>query len=149
MIIDECWISLYSEIRDFHQWRKCISFDTFKFQMRICSWNINGLRSLRQPLRNVLEQLDCDIICFQETKVTRELKVRRFGVLSRISCSGQALAEEYARVDGYHTFFSWSRLRQGYSGVAIFCKTSLSPIRAEEGTPCNLFSSRDSIQALP
>jgi exonuclease III len=40
--------------------------------MRICSWNINGLRSLRQPLRTVLEQLDCDIICFQETKVTRK-----------------------------------------------------------------------------
>ncbi|CAF1014598.1 unnamed protein product [Rotaria sp. Silwood1] len=84
--------------------------------MRICSWNINGLRSLRQPLRTVLEQLDCDIICFQETKVTR-----------------QALAEAYARIDGYHTFYSWSRLREGYSGVAIFCKTFLTPIRAEEG----------------
>ncbi len=47
--------------------------------------------------------------------------------------SGQALAETYARIDGYHTFYSWSRLRQGYSGVAIFCKKSLTPIRAEEG----------------
>ncbi|UJR33024.1 hypothetical protein I4U23_020483 [Adineta vaga] len=84
--------------------------------MRICSWNINGLRSLRKPLRTVLEQLNCDIICFQETKVTR-----------------QALAEAYARIDGYHTFYSWSRLRSGYSGVAIFCKTSLTPIHAEEG----------------
>ncbi|CAF0912107.1 unnamed protein product [Adineta ricciae] len=84
--------------------------------MRICSWNINGLRSLRQPLQAVLEQLNCDIICFQETKVTR-----------------QALAEAYARIDGYHTFYSWSRLRSGYSGVAIFCKTSLTPIHAEEG----------------
>ena len=143
----------YSQIRDFNQWRKSISFDTFNFQMRICSWNINGLRSLRQPLRNVLEQLDCDIICFQETKVTRELIGRRFAISSRISCScswsGQALAEEYARIDGYHTFYSWSRLRQGYSGVAIFCKTSLSPIRAEEGTQWNSFSSIDSIQALP
>ncbi|CAF2069959.1 unnamed protein product [Rotaria magnacalcarata] len=94
--------------------------------MRICSWNINGLRSLRQPLRNVLEQLDSDIICFQETKVTR-----------------QALAETYARVDGYHTFYSWSRLREGYSGVAIFCKTSLTPIRAEEGLAGKLHSNLD------
>ncbi len=47
--------------------------------------------------------------------------------------SGQALAETYARIDGYHTFYSWSRLREGYSGVAIFCKTFLTPIRAEEG----------------
>ncbi len=47
--------------------------------------------------------------------------------------SGQALAETYARIDGYHTFYSWSRLREGYSGVAIFCKTFLTPIHAEEG----------------
>jgi AP endonuclease-2 len=53
----------------------------------------------------------------------------------KINCfdSGQALAEDYARIEGYDTFYSWSRLRQGYSGVAIFCKTSLTPIRAEEG----------------
>ncbi|CAF0844517.1 unnamed protein product [Rotaria sordida] len=94
--------------------------------MRICSWNINGLRSLRQPLRTVLEQLDCDIICFQETKVTR-----------------QALAETYARIDGYHTFYSWSRLRQGYSGVAIFCKNFLTPIRAEEGLAGKLHTTID------
>ncbi|CAF0945591.1 unnamed protein product [Rotaria sordida] len=94
--------------------------------MRICSWNINGLRSLRQPLRTVLEQLNCDIICFQETKVTR-----------------QALAETYARIDGYHTFYSWSRLRQGYSGVAIFCKNFLTPIRAEEGLAGKLHTTID------
>ena len=105
-------------IRSFVCLSVCLQYFTTieEIGMRICSWNINGLRSLRQPLRTVLEQLNCDIICFQETKVTR-----------------QALAEDYARIDGYHTFYSWSRLRQGYSGVAIFCKTSLAPIRAEEG----------------
>lgn len=101
--------------------------------MRICSWNINGLRSLRQPLRTVLDQLNCDIICFQETKVTRECFTKDDGKYSVGFFSGQALAEAYARVEGYHTFYSWSRLRSGYSGVAIFCKTSLAPIRAEEG----------------
>lgn len=54
----------------------------------------------------------------------------QWGFFSKI---GQALAEAYARVEGYHTFYSWSRLRSGYSGVAIYCKTSLTPIRAEEG----------------
>jgi exonuclease III len=59
---------------------------------------------------------------------------------------GQALAEDYARVDGYHTFYSWSRLRQGYSGVAIFCRTSLAPVRAEEGIPYGLERSSEGIQ---
>jgi exonuclease III len=50
-----------------------------------------------------------------------------------ITCIGQALAADYAHIDGYHTFYSWSRIREGYSGVAIFCKTHLAPVRAEEG----------------
>ncbi|VDQ02014.1 unnamed protein product [Trichobilharzia regenti] len=39
--------------------------------IRICSWNINGLRSIQQPLKCVLDSLSADIICLQETKSTR------------------------------------------------------------------------------
>ncbi|CAF0776501.1 unnamed protein product [Didymodactylos carnosus] len=84
--------------------------------MRITTWNINGLRSLKAPLKTVLDSLESDIICVQETKVTRD-----------------ALPEDYAIVDGYHSFYSYSRLRTGYSGVATFCKYNFSPSRAEEG----------------
>ncbi len=42
--------------------------------MKIVSWNVNGLRaSLRNSagtLKNFLDSLDADIICFQETKAT-------------------------------------------------------------------------------
>ena len=38
----------------------------------------------------------------------------------RIPCLGQALAEDYARVDGYHTFYSWSRLRSKVIPVLLF-----------------------------
>lgn len=44
--------------------------------MKIVSWNVNGLRaSLRstanQNLKEFLDRLGADIICFQETKATR------------------------------------------------------------------------------
>ena len=41
--------------------------------MRILTWNINGIRTFKEGLPNLLEKLDADIICFQETKVTSEL----------------------------------------------------------------------------
>ena len=45
--------------------------------MKVVSWNINGLRaSLRnnsqcRNLKEFLDALEADIICFQETKATR------------------------------------------------------------------------------
>lgn len=44
-------------------------------KLRILSWNINGLRAvLRRKFGNIsslLNQLNADIICFQETKLTK------------------------------------------------------------------------------
>ena len=43
--------------------------------MRLLSWNINGLRAWIQreekELCNLLDSLNADIICFQESKLTR------------------------------------------------------------------------------
>ncbi|KAG7162028.1 DNA-(apurinic or apyrimidinic site) endonuclease 2-like [Homarus americanus] len=39
---------------------------------RILSWNINGLRSFKTGMKEFLSSLNADIICFQETKVTRD-----------------------------------------------------------------------------
>ena len=41
--------------------------------MRLVTWNINGIRSLKSDWKDVLSSLDADIICLQETKVTSEL----------------------------------------------------------------------------
>ena len=42
--------------------------------MRIVTWNVNGLRSLLrvkgEGLKQILESLNGDIICLQETKAT-------------------------------------------------------------------------------
>jgi AP endonuclease-2 len=40
--------------------------------MRLVTWNINGIRSLKVDWKDVLSSLDADIICLQETKVTSE-----------------------------------------------------------------------------
>ncbi|KAM6929095.1 DNA-(apurinic or apyrimidinic site) endonuclease 2 [Lycodopsis pacificus] len=84
--------------------------------MKIVTWNINGIRTFRGGIKKALDSLDADIICVQETKVTRDL-----------------LDERTAIVDGYNSYFSFSRGRSGYSGVATYCKDSATPFAAEEG----------------
>ncbi|XP_047449441.1 DNA-(apurinic or apyrimidinic site) lyase 2 [Mugil cephalus] len=84
--------------------------------MRIVTWNINGIRTFKGGIKSILDSLDADIICVQETKVTRDL-----------------LDERTAIVDGYNSYFSYSRGRSGYSGVATYCKDSATPFAAEEG----------------
>ncbi|XP_071082601.1 DNA-(apurinic or apyrimidinic site) endonuclease 2-like [Haliotis cracherodii] len=83
--------------------------------MKILTWNINGIRT-RPSIKEDIESLDADIICFQETKVTRDM-----------------LEEPVAVVDGYNSYFSFSRKKTGYSGVATYCRESCTPVKAEEG----------------
>ncbi|KAL6458830.1 hypothetical protein MHYP_G00323020 [Metynnis hypsauchen] len=84
--------------------------------MKIVTWNINGIRTFKNGIKKALDSFDADIICVQETKVTRDL-----------------LDERTAVVDGYNSYFSFSRGRSGYSGVATFCKDTATPFAAEEG----------------
>ncbi|XP_027178220.1 DNA-(apurinic or apyrimidinic site) lyase 2 isoform X1 [Coffea eugenioides] len=99
--------------------------------MKIVTYNINGLRpriSQFGSLRKLLDSLDADIICFQETKISK-----------------QELRADLVRADGYESFFSCNRnfdkSRAGYSGVATFCRVKSAfssdevalPVAAEEG----------------
>lgn len=83
---------------------------------RILSWNINGLRSFKTDMKKLLSGLEADIVCFQETKVTRDM-----------------LEEPQAIVDGYSSYFNFSRKRSGYSGVATYCSQHATPSAAQEG----------------
>ncbi|CAL4120056.1 unnamed protein product, partial [Meganyctiphanes norvegica] len=85
-------------------------------RIRVLSWNINGLRSFKTDMKNWLDGLNADIICFQETKVTRDM-----------------LEEPHAIVEGYTSYFSFSKKRSGYSGVATFCNKGETPTHAQEG----------------
>lgn len=90
---------------------KCTPSHNFK----IISWNINGIRTVKN-LKQMLDDFEADIICLQETKVTRDI-----------------IDEPTALVEGYNAYFSFSRTRSGYSGVATFCRENATPLCAEEG----------------
>ena len=77
--------------------------------MKIISWNVNGLRAVvKKEKWNQLFELNPDIICLQETKAHPE-----------------QLPEEIRNPKGYHSYFDHSKMRKGYSGVAIFSKCSM------------------------
>lgn len=91
--------------------------------MKIVTWNINGIRSLKQHVKEILRDLDSDIVCFQETKISRS-----------------QLPEDMALIDGYSSYFSFPKWQSGYSGVATYCRDSCTPTKAEEGL-CGTLSS--------
>jgi len=75
--------------------------------MKIISWNTNGLRAtVKQGYFDPLfSEYKPDILCLQETKVEAE-----------------QLPEDVRNKKGYYSYFSHSRKRKGYSGVAIYSK---------------------------
>ncbi|XP_054711627.1 DNA-(apurinic or apyrimidinic site) endonuclease 2-like [Uloborus diversus] len=84
--------------------------------MKIVTWNVNGIRSMKKTIPCVLEELESDVTCFQETKITRSM-----------------LPETIALIDGYTSYFSYPRKQSGYSGVASYCTDRYVPQDAEEG----------------
>ena len=81
--------------------------------MRIISWNTNGLRAtVKQGNFTPLFAFNNpDIVCFQETK-----------------CEPEQLDESTRNLKGYNSYFSYSKGRKGYSGVAIYSKEKPSKV---------------------
>ncbi|WVZ65689.1 hypothetical protein U9M48_015009 [Paspalum notatum var. saurae] len=98
--------------------------------VKIVTYNVNGLRprvAQHGSLRRLLDALDADIICFQETKLSR-----------------QDLSADVIMAEGYEAFVSCNRSSKGrgaYSGVATFCRVTSAfssqevalPVATEEG----------------
>jgi exodeoxyribonuclease III len=83
--------------------------------MRLISWNVNGLRAvMRKGLPEILNQLDGDIVCLQETKIHED-----------------QLTAEMINPDGYPFAYYHFAERKGYSGVATYSKKE--PIQVETG----------------
>ncbi|KAL5063683.1 hypothetical protein RYX36_025420 [Vicia faba] len=115
--------------------------------MKIVTYNVNGLRqriSQFGSLCNLLNSFDADIICFQETKLSR-----------------QDVTADLVMVDGYESFFSCTRTSQkgrtGYSGVITFCRVrsafssteAVLPLAAEEGFTGLMCNSQTSDDKFP
>ncbi|KAL7995769.1 putative AP endonuclease 1, endonuclease/exonuclease/phosphatase, Zinc finger, GRF-type [Plasmopara halstedii] len=100
-------------------------------QLRLVTWNVNGLRAvlerLKQTLPEFLSDLNADIICLQETKLTRS-----------------ELNEEHVRPPGFDAFYSFCRYRGGYSGVVTFVRSTLPTVAADEGLT-GLWQTKDSV----
>ena len=74
--------------------------------MKLISWNVNGLRAVHRNKKwgDVFE-FNPDILCLQETKAHPD-----------------QLPDEVREVKGYHSYFSSSEVKKGYSGVAVYTK---------------------------
>lgn len=83
--------------------------------MRLLSWNVNGLRAVaKKDGWEDFINASTDIFCLQETKAHSE-----------------QLPENVREIPGYESYFSSSKVKKGYSGVALY--TKIKPERVEYG----------------
>lgn len=90
--------------------------------MKIISWNTNGLRATvkQENFTPLFAFNNPDIVCFQETK-----------------CEPEQLDEKTRNLNGYYSYFSYSKVKKGYSGVAIYSKEK--PEKVEYGMGISKF----------
>ncbi|KAI7915797.1 DNA-(apurinic or apyrimidinic site) lyase 2 [Pyricularia oryzae] len=93
--------------------------------IRITSWNVNGIRNPfsyepwreNRTFKSMFDILEADIVVIQEAKIQRK-----------------DLQDDMVLVPGWDVYFSLPKFKKGYSGVAIYTRSSkCSPIRAEQG----------------
>lgn len=83
--------------------------------MKIISWNVNGIRAVsKKPNWQEVFNLSPDVLAIQETKATPE-----------------QLTDVVRAPSGYYSYFDSSKVRKGYSGVAVF--TKVEPEKVEYG----------------
>lgn len=83
--------------------------------IRLLSWNVNGIRAIHKKgfVDWVLKE-NPDILCLQETKAHPE-----------------QLPKELLNINSYDSYFSHSKIKKGYSGVAVYSK--LKPLDVKYG----------------
>ena len=70
--------------------------------MKLVSWNVNGLRAVvSKNFREIFEELDADIFCLQETKLSEGQLDLKFA--------------------GYDSFWNYAD-KKGYSGTAVYSR---------------------------
>ncbi len=75
-------------------------------QIKLISWNINGLRAVMQKdFTKIIHDLDPDILLLQEIKLQQDQRTN-----------------EMIHLHSYRSFWSYSTIKKGYSGVAAYSK---------------------------
>lgn len=86
-------------------------------EITIFSWNVNGLRAIyKKGFVEWVNKTKPGILCLQETKA---MKVQ--------------LPDELQTLDSYYSYFSESKTKKGYSGVATYTKYSPESIKKGMG----------------
>lgn len=92
---------------------------TEKKELRLISWNVNGLRAaLKKNFFDSIKELDPDIFMLQETKLQEAQRT-----------------EEMTQFAPYENFWAYSSVKKGYSGVAAYSKISPNSVKTEFGIP--------------
>ena len=75
-------------------------------KLKLISWNVNGLRAvLKKGFIDSLQGLDADIFAIQETKLQEP-----------------QLTDAMRHIEGYESYWSFSTVKKGYSGVGIYTR---------------------------
>ncbi|MGE4297579.1 MAG: exodeoxyribonuclease III [Desulfovibrionaceae bacterium] len=85
--------------------------------MKLVSWNVNGFRAVTgKNFWDWFHACDADVVCLQETKVHPD-----------------QLPDADKSPTGYVSHWNASKVKKGYSGTAVFCKTP--PLAVSQGLP--------------
>lgn len=83
-----------------------------KNEIKIISWNVNGLRAvMKKGFKEIINDLDPDILLLQETKLQEDQRT-----------------DEMISLGSYESYWAYSTIKKGYSGVAAY--TKLKPVNA-------------------
>lgn len=90
-----------------------IQFSRIMSSQKLISWNVNGLRAvMKKGFEAFLKTEQPDVLCLQETKISREL------------------TDQFVFADYPYVYWNCA-VKKGYSGTALFSKTK--PLSVEYG----------------
>ena len=101
-----------------------------KKNIKLISWNVNGLRAVwKKDFLKSLTDMDADIFAIQETKLQEP-----------------QLTDEMRHIKGYESYWSYAGVKKGYSGVGIY--TRLKPVSVRYGIGISKFDDEGRILEL-
>ncbi len=77
-----------------------------KKKIKLISWNVNGLRAvMKKDFPVSFKNMDADVFSIQETKLQEDQRT-----------------DEMIQIDGYESYWAYSTIKKGYSGVATYSR---------------------------
>ncbi|MBA3011745.1 MAG: exodeoxyribonuclease III [Proteobacteria bacterium] len=88
-------------------------------QIKLISWNVNGLRAvMKKDFFGALQAMDPDILMLQETKLQADQRT-----------------EEMTDLPCFESFWNYSTIKKGYSGVVAYSKCTPAKVTTDFGIP--------------